>query len=96
MDLQIRAKYRRRVWLFPPETQGYGSARYCYRLPDFLMATTDPEGPAWDPDAAGWKKALLGYCDELAAESARAYGSCGAGAAQKIRAVPVLIHHSNL
>lgn len=38
---------------------------YCYRLPDFLMDTTDPEGSAWSSDTAAWKKALLGYCDQL-------------------------------
>ena len=35
---------------------------YAYRLPDFLMATTDPEGSEYEADAAGWKRSLLGFC----------------------------------
>lgn len=36
---------------------------FSYRLPDFLMATTDPEGAEWNEDAAAWKKSLLTFCD---------------------------------
>ncbi|KAL1524054.1 hypothetical protein AB1Y20_018965 [Prymnesium parvum] len=38
---------------------------YCYRLPDFLMATTDPEGEEFQADAASWKKSLLQFCDQM-------------------------------
>jgi len=38
---------------------------YAYRLPDFLMATTDPEGSEYEADAAGWKRSLLGFCDDF-------------------------------
>jgi len=39
---------------------------FSYRLPDFLMATTDPEGAEWNEDAAAWKKSLLTFCDDFA------------------------------
>ena len=35
---------------------------YAYRLPDFLMRTTDPQGAEYDADAAAWKRGLLGFC----------------------------------
>jgi len=38
---------------------------FVYRLPDFLMDTTDPSGPEWNPDARAWKKSLLSFCDEF-------------------------------
>uniref|UniRef100_A0A7S3BIJ8 YchJ-like middle NTF2-like domain-containing protein n=1 Tax=Haptolina ericina TaxID=156174 RepID=A0A7S3BIJ8_9EUKA len=38
---------------------------FCYRLPDFLMSTTDPEGSEWQPDGAAWKKSMLGFMDNL-------------------------------
>eukprot|EP00325_Prymnesiales_sp_UTEX-LB-985_P035246 CAMPEP_0174721398 /NCGR_PEP_ID=MMETSP1094-20130205/36106_1 /TAXON_ID=156173 /ORGANISM="Chrysochromulina brevifilum, Strain UTEX LB 985" /LENGTH=238 /DNA_ID=CAMNT_0015922079 /DNA_START=240 /DNA_END=956 /DNA_ORIENTATION=- len=38
---------------------------YLYRLPDFLMRTTDPEGTEYDADAAAWKRGLLGFCDDF-------------------------------
>jgi len=38
---------------------------YKYRLPDFLMQTTDPEGTEWDSDSAAWKRGLLGFCDDF-------------------------------
>ena len=40
-----------------------------YRLPDFLMATTDPEGEEYNPDAGAWKKSLLGYLDQFEFQS---------------------------
>jgi len=36
-----------------------------YRLPDFLMATTDPEGAEYDADTTKWKKGVLGFCDDF-------------------------------
>lgn len=36
-----------------------------YRLPDFLMQTTDPQGSEWDSDPAAWKRSLLGFCDDF-------------------------------
>lgn len=38
---------------------------YVYRLPDFLMDTTDPAGPEWNDDARVWKKTLLQFCDDF-------------------------------
>lgn len=38
---------------------------YAYRLPDYLMRTTDPEGDEWDADVTSWKKGLLGFCDDF-------------------------------
>jgi len=38
---------------------------YRYRLPDFLMQTTDPQSPEWDADHAAWKRGLLGFCDDF-------------------------------
>lgn len=35
---------------------------YAYRLPDFLMRTTDPNGAEYEADHAGWKRSLLGFC----------------------------------
>ena len=35
---------------------------YAYRLPDFLMRTTDPNGAEYEADQAGWKRSLLGFC----------------------------------
>ena len=46
-------------------------ARYTafkYRLPDFLMATTNPEGPEYQPDLVSWRKELLKFCDSLCFE----------------------------
>lgn len=36
-----------------------------YRMPDFLMKTTDPESPEYDADAKAWKRSLLGFCDDF-------------------------------
>lgn len=36
---------------------------YAARLPDFLIATTDPNGPEWQEDIVAWKKGLIKYCD---------------------------------
>ena len=38
---------------------------YSYRLPDYLMSTTAPEGPEWQSNAAKWKKELLSYTDKF-------------------------------
>ena len=38
---------------------------FAYRLPDYLMRTTDPEGEEFDADAAKWKKGLLGFMDDF-------------------------------
>lgn len=38
---------------------------YAYRLPDYLMASTDPEGEEWHADGAAWKKSLLSFCDDF-------------------------------
>ena len=38
---------------------------YQYRKPDYLMSSTDPEGPEWEPDAGRWKKSLLSFCDDF-------------------------------
>ena len=49
---------------FPKTPAELTQARYtafAYRLPDYLMETTDPEGEEWNKDAAGWKKGLLGF-----------------------------------
>lgn len=35
---------------------------FSYRLPDFLMETTDPEGSEYEPDLKMWKKSLLAFC----------------------------------
>jgi len=40
-------------------------AAFCVREPDYLMATTDPEGEEWDADEGAWKKGLLGFCDDF-------------------------------
>lgn len=38
---------------------------YTCRVPDYLMATTDPEGEEWNADTAGWRKTLLKFCDDF-------------------------------
>ena len=38
---------------------------YCYRLPDFLIETTDPQGEEWRTDVKAWKKELLQFSDEI-------------------------------
>jgi len=38
-------------------------AAYQYRLPDFLMRTTDPKGDEYEEDTAAWKRSLLGFTD---------------------------------
>jgi len=46
-------------------------ARYSafqYRLPDFLMATTQPGSEEWQDDATAWKKGLLAFCDRFVFE----------------------------
>ena len=44
-------------------------ARYTafrYRLPDYLISTTHPDGEEWQgEDQAMWKKGLLGFCDDF-------------------------------
>ena len=43
-------------------------ARYCayrYRVPDFLIDTTDPEGEEFEEDRSGWRKTLLQFCDDF-------------------------------
>lgn len=35
------------------------------RLPDFLIATTDPEGEEFVEEVSSWKKQLLKLCDEM-------------------------------
>jgi hypothetical protein len=45
---------------------------YAYRLPDYLMRTTDPEGDEWDADVTSWKKGLLGFCVRVASSPAHA------------------------
>ena len=29
---------------------------------DFIMKTTHPDGPQWNPDRAAWKAELVAYC----------------------------------
>jgi len=51
-----------------PNPSALVRARYTafrYRLPDFLMATTDPEGDEFQADASAWKKDLLQFCDTM-------------------------------
>ncbi|KAL3930693.1 MAG: hypothetical protein SGPRY_001428 [Prymnesium sp.] len=51
-----------------PEPSALVRARYtafCYRLPDFLIATTDPEGEEFMEEVSSWKKQLLKLCDEM-------------------------------
>jgi len=38
---------------------------YKYRLPDYLVRTTDPDGEEWDADEAAFRKGLLGFCDDF-------------------------------
>jgi len=38
---------------------------YATRDPDFLMSTTDPDGPEWATDSGEWKRSLLGFCDDF-------------------------------
>jgi SEC-C motif-containing protein len=38
---------------------------YAYRLPQYLIDTTDPDGEEWQQDLAAWKRELLGYCDKF-------------------------------
>jgi SEC-C motif-containing protein len=38
---------------------------YAYRLPQYLISTTDPQGSEWHQDTAVWKRELLGYCDKF-------------------------------
>ena len=38
---------------------------YVYRLPEFLMETTDPHGAEWNSDSRLWKKSLLAFCDDF-------------------------------
>ena len=43
-------------------------SRYCayrYRVPDYLISTTDPEGDEWDADQSKWKRSLLTFCDDF-------------------------------
>ena len=35
---------------------------YKYRLPDYIMRTTDPDGSEYNSDAGAWKKDLLKFC----------------------------------
>jgi len=34
---------------------------YALGLADYIIATTDPDGPAWIPDAAGWRRDILAF-----------------------------------
>ena len=38
---------------------------YRYRLPDFLIATTDPDGEEYQANTREWKKSLLQFCDQM-------------------------------
>lgn len=38
---------------------------YVYRLPDYLIKTTDPSGEEFQEDTAKWKKGLLSFCDDF-------------------------------
>lgn len=54
-----------------PTPQALLRARYTafkYRLPDFLMATTNPEGSEYQRDLVVWRKQLLKFCDSLCFE----------------------------
>ena len=42
---------------------------YAYRLPEFLMQTTDPQGPEFVADTGAWTRSLLGFCDDFEMQS---------------------------
>lgn len=49
----------------PAPPQRLMPARYCaYAVGDvdFLVATTHPDGPLWQPDQAAWRTELAAYC----------------------------------
>jgi len=49
----------------PSELVNARYTAFCYRMPDFLMATTDPHGAEYQPDEGRWKKDLLQFMDTL-------------------------------
>ena len=51
---------------------------YCYRMPDYLMSTTDPEGEEWNEDTAGWKRSLVTFCVRRRRARARALRAASA------------------
>ncbi len=38
---------------------------YAYRVPEFLMSSTEVGGPEWDENANTWKRSLLQFCDDF-------------------------------
>lgn len=37
-------------------------AAYAKGLVDYVVETTDPEGPQWEPDRAGWRERIAAFC----------------------------------
>ena len=52
---------------------------YKYRLPDYLIATTDPTSGEWREDRKAWKTELLHFCDTLDYNAFRAGAAGEAG-----------------
>lgn len=36
-------------------------AAYALGLVDYILQTTDPHGPMWEPDEAGWRASVLAF-----------------------------------
>jgi len=36
---------------------------YCLDLPDYIIATTHPGGPHWEPDLASWRESIRRFTD---------------------------------
>ena len=39
-------------------------AAYALGLVDHIIATTDPAGPQWEPDATAWASRIQDFCDQ--------------------------------
>lgn len=46
-------------------------AAYARGLVDYIIATTDPAGPQWDPDTEGWRARILAFCQDTRFEGLR-------------------------
>lgn len=47
---------------------------YAYRVPEYLVSSTDPDGPEWETDRGRWTKSLLSFCDDFSFQKLVVHG----------------------
>jgi SEC-C motif domain protein len=50
-------------------------AAYALGLVDYVIDTTDPDGPRWEPDAAAWRASTEAFCRGTRFEGLRILGA---------------------